>query len=657
MSSGDMSSATFTSEFEAYSQWRDDLSRRIQGYMAWLNREGLNDAQHNLRLQQLAERIAEDKLHVAFIAEFSRGKSELINAIFLSDLKQRLLPSTAGRTTMCPTELLYDAAHPPHILLLPIETRADTTTISEYRKRRDAWTQVDMDINSPDSVVQAMQEVCRVKDVSVETATQFGLYHPEGIEDSLGRNEDGSVSIPAWRHAIINFPHPFLAKGLVVYDTPGLNAIGVEPELTFNLIPNAHAVLFVLSADAGVTKTDIDVWRNHINMRSTQRGRLVALNKIDGLWDELKSDDQINAEIDRQAKSCAQLLGIPASQVYPVSAQKGLQAKIQGDARLMARSRLADLEKALSEELISSKQDIVREQTEAELTDLLDTTRAMLDGRRASIDTQIDELKGLQGKNEDVVQHIMAKISLDKEAFERGLQQFQALRSVFSQHSVQLYGLIGRDSLKSAEGKARQAMIDSRFTKGIRDAMNGYFTSVDRNLEAAGKKIEEINRMMEAMYKKLNDEHGLARASVPPFSLIRYRREMHRLEEAYQNQINTVITFLTTEQHTLTTRFFESVATRAAQIFDLLNKEVELWLKAVMSPMESQIREHQKQLRRRLDSVKRIHQAADTLDERIGEVDQNRAELQRQLDELAGITAGFRQTLAFQATIPTPTLL
>ena len=645
-----MSSATLASDFEAYSQWRTDLIGQINAYLTWLNREGLNEAQHNLRLQQVVDRLAEDKLHVAFIAEFSRGKSELINSIFLSDLKQRLLPSTAGRTTMCPTELLYDPDKPPHILLLPIETRENTTTISEYRKKPDAWTQVGMDVNVTDSVVQAMQEVCRVKNVSIDEATRLGLYDPAAIDDSITVNEDGSVSIPAWRHAVINFPHPFLAKGLVVYDTPGLNAIGVEPELTFNLIPNAHAVLFVLSADAGVTKTDIDVWRNHINMRSTQRGRLVALNKIDGLWDELKTEDQINAEIDRQAKQCAQLLGIPASQVYPVSAQKGLQAKIKEDDKLLARSRLAELEKALSEELISSKQDIVREHTEAELMDLLGGTRAILDGRVASIETQLAELKGLQDKNEDVVQHILAKISHDKETFERGLQQFQALRSVFSQHSVQLFGLIGKDFLKGADIKVRKAMTESRFTKGIRDAMNSYFTSIDRNLDAAGKKVDEINRMMEAMYKKLNDEHGLARFSVPPFSLLRYRREIQRLVEAYENQINTVVTFLTTEQHTLTGRFFESVANRVGQVFDLLNKEIEIWLKAVMTPMEGQVREHQKQLRRRLESVKRINEAAESLDERIAEVVQNHEEIRRQISELSTLTLRLRDTLAFQAT-------
>ena len=40
-----------------------------------------------------------------------------------------------------------------------------------------------------------------------------------------------------------------------------------------------------------------------------------------------------------------------------------------------------------------------------------------------------------------------------------------------------------------------------------------------------------------------------------------------------------------------------------------------------MAPMETQVREHQIQLKRRLESIKRIHQATDTLEDRIAELD------------------------------------
>jgi hypothetical protein len=188
-------------------------------------------------------------------------------------------------------------------------------------------------------------------------------------------------------------------------------------------------------------------------------------------------------------------------------------------------------------------------------------------------------------------------------------------------------------------------MVSSRFTKGIRDAMTNFLKRVDQNLESANSQIEEINKMMEAMYRKLNLEHGINLISIPPFSMQRYRKEMQRLEEAYDQQFNTIFTFLTTEQFTLTTRFFETLASRVVQVFEILNKDVENWLKAVMSPMESQVREHQMQLRRRLESVKRIHKAADTLEDRIGELDQMLIEVSRQHGELSQLSQGIRAAL------------
>ena len=192
-------------------------------------------------------------------------------------------------------------------------------------------------------------------------ARKYGLGDDDDDVLAPSSVDANLVDIPCWRHAIINFPHPLLQQGLVILDTPGLNAIGTEPELTLNLLPNAHAILFMLAADTGVTKTDIEVWKNHLvgDTAATREGRLVILNKIDGLWDELKTSEEIESEIARQVRSSAQLLMIPPAQVFPVSAQKALLAKVQGDDELLAKSRLPHLELALSQELIPAKRHIV----------------------------------------------------------------------------------------------------------------------------------------------------------------------------------------------------------------------------------------------------------------------------------------------------------
>ena len=91
---------SLANQFAAYSVWRSRLATNIGELQSWLNHNELSDAQSDLRLTQLLERLREDRLNVAFVAEFSRGKSELINAIFFADYGNRMLPSSAGRTTM-----------------------------------------------------------------------------------------------------------------------------------------------------------------------------------------------------------------------------------------------------------------------------------------------------------------------------------------------------------------------------------------------------------------------------------------------------------------------------------------------------------------------------------------------------------------------------
>lgn len=636
-------------QFAAYTDWRKALVDTISDYRRWLNEQELNDGQVDQRIQQLLDRLREDKLNVAFVAEFSRGKSELINAIFFAGYGTRLLPSSAGRTTMCPTELLYDKTKPSSIMLLPIETRLSDATTTEYKRYPDEWKTVTFDIESNESMVSAFKEVSNTKAVSILEAEKYGLFDPNSADDALNVNKDGTIDVPSWRYAMINFPHPLLEQGLVILDTPGLNAIGTEPELTLNMLPNAHAVLFILAADTGVTKSEIDVWRQYISgTRWKQKGRLAVLNKIDGLWDELKDENEIQKELTKQIKSSADLLGLETNQIFPISAQKGLLAKVNGDSELLAKSRILELERALSDELIPSKKEIVRDNTQNEIEDLISNSHLILDARISGINDQLLELRGLRGKNEDVVEHMMNKVKVDKENFEKGLQRFQALRSIFSQHTNRLFTLLGMEALKTHVHSTRETMQDASFTKTIRVAMDNFFSELKTRLVSSDKQIEEIKKMMDVMYEKFSKEHGLRKSDPPAFSTLRYQKELAKLERAYKEQFNTAFNMIANEKMTLTSKFFETLASRVIHVFEVANRDIENWLKAVISPMESQVREHQLQLRRRLESIKRIYKATDTLEDRILELEAIEKSIQAQLDDLKVLRMHMKNALAFE---------
>ncbi|OGI42023.1 MAG: GTPase, partial [Candidatus Muproteobacteria bacterium RBG_16_64_11] len=584
---------------EAYSAWRETLSGAIADLRAWVQTQDLGDTQVDQRLEHVLSLLRDDKLYIAFVAEFSRGKSELINAIFFAHFGTRVLPSSAGRTTMCPTELLYEAGTEPVLKLLPIETRKTGTAIAEYRNFPEEWQNVPLDPHSSEAMAQALAHIAEVKHVPREEAQTLGLHIAEN-ETEVGMRiaDDGLVEIPRWRHAVINLPHPLLEHGLVILDTPGLNALGAEPELTLNLLPNAQAVLYVLAADTGVTKTDIQVWHDHIGSRqeSAGRGRLVVLNKIDGLWDGLRPEDEVEHEIARQVRETAETLGIPEANVFPVSAQKALLGKVKNDVALIARSRIEALERALAEELIPARREIVRATIGGDMVEIIKMLRAILAQRLRGVYEHMEELSGLNGRNMEVIEHMMQKVRGDKEVFELSLQRFQATRSVFTQQTNVLYSHLNLKTLDTLILETRKNMAESLTTVGLKGCMESFFRRAYLTMEAAAKQAQEIKTMMEGVYHKFQEEYGLANVRPGGLSMARYLREIRRLEtkhEQYMKGAHLVFT----EQQILTRRFFDSAVSKVRAIFKMANRETDQWLKNILSPMEAQVREHQIELR------------------------------------------------------------
>jgi hypothetical protein len=197
-------------KLDNYSNWRHDLLTEIKAYKSWLDEESLLEGEEELRILELIDSLKSDKIMLALVAEFSRGKTELINSIFFANYKKRLLPSSVGRTTMCPTEILYNEKEVPYIQLLPIETRKSSLTIDEYKEAAVNWSRIELNIESPEQMTEALLQLVQTKDISQQEAKELG-FPPHTLE----MKENNKLQVPVWRHAVINYPHPLLKSGLV----------------------------------------------------------------------------------------------------------------------------------------------------------------------------------------------------------------------------------------------------------------------------------------------------------------------------------------------------------------------------------------------------------------------------------------------------------
>ncbi|MDP2253343.1 MAG: dynamin family protein, partial [Thiobacillus sp.] len=344
-------------EVADFSERRMRLAAAIADYADWLDRRHGIDAERTLRLTDTAANLRQDRLVVAFVAEFSRGKSELINALFFADHGQRLLPSDAGRTTMCPTELFASADEAPSLCLLPIESRRRSESLARLKHMSIEWCRVLLDPADPRQLQESLKKLTETKAMAAADAIELGLWDSEDPGERHQLRADGTVEVPVWRYAMVNYPHPLLQAGLTILDTPGLNALGAEPELTLSVIPNAHAVMYLLATDTGVTRSDLEIWQKHVHRHANYH--VAILNKIDMLWDELKSDAEVQATIERQAEETARVLKLPRSRVFAVSAQKALVATIRGDAALRVRSGIESLEYLLAHQVIPARRDML----------------------------------------------------------------------------------------------------------------------------------------------------------------------------------------------------------------------------------------------------------------------------------------------------------
>jgi GTPase SAR1 family protein len=623
-------SDTLKRRFSDYKKWRDNLIVVIGNYHAWLQEQELIDGEDDLRVFELLETLESDKLTVAMVGEFSRGKTELINAIFFADYKQRLLPTEAGRTTMCPTELQYDENHPTTIELLPIETRKTAQTIAEYRRSPTHWASVSLELDDPEKMAEAFSEIVATKEVSVAEARELGLYSGEAPDANT------TVNIPMWRHAVINYPHPLLKQGLVILDTPGLNSLGSEPELTMSMLPNAHVILFVLAADTGVTKSDLQVWQEHVRVATGKKnkGYMVVLNKVDTLSDELRHQDAVIASISRQTQETAAALEVSKDQVVPVSAQQGLIGKIKYDKALVQASGLPILEQKLSEEIIPAKQALLRDRIVQEIGGLIDTTRATIDARLAAAQQELSELKGMSGKNKDVIQEMVKKVARDQEIYNQKLENVDSTRQALSKQVEILLTFLSMPAFDELIKKTRKGLKGSYTTYGLKEGMKTFFNGATQTMDNVRQQTDKIKGLVEAIYTQFQVEHGLAKIKQESFVLQPFLDEIQRLHQEAEVFRNSTIMVMT-EQHFVIKKFFIALVSRARQLFNDCNKAAGQWSKAIMAPVFAQIHEHKLMVDQRFDNLKKVHKSLDSLNARIAflEANNNKLQIQQQMTD------------------------
>lgn len=133
-------------------------------------------------------------------------------------------------------------------------------------------------------------------------------------------------------------------KDVTLVDTPGTNSIIIEhAALTESFVHRAELVLFVTSADHPFTESE----RQFLQFLKGKWGRkvLFILNKID-----LKTPEELNEILSFLEKNCYRLLGFEPK-ILLMSAKEAYKAKVEGDAILLEKSKIKEVETFVFEKM------------------------------------------------------------------------------------------------------------------------------------------------------------------------------------------------------------------------------------------------------------------------------------------------------------------
>ncbi len=643
--------SSLSTKITEYSEWRESLIATIDEYIDWLGSSDSLDAIQELRLYDIKEILKKDQLVMAFLAEFSRGKTETINALFFSDFNQRLLPSAPGRTTMCPTEIFWDAREEPCIKLLPIETRQTDDSLTYLKTTPDIWHKVRLDITSPDAMKEALKALVQKREVDLETAKSLGFWNENDPSMRRLLAEKGAVEIPVWRHALINYPHPLLRNGLAVIDTPGLNTMGAEPELTLSIIPNAHAVLFLTATDTGITKSDMQIWTEYVQKRAAHK--LVVLNKIDILWDGLESEAEVEALIQKQIQNTARELGLDARNIFAMSAQKALVAKIRKDAALLKRSGIGILEDALANQLIESKHEILGRAVVTECSNMIRSSRKVAQMRITTIKSQLTELKEIQSQNRDTSKEILANVVAERKRYEASVLTFNQGSEKIKRLSEKLLRHLSLGYLDTSLEQTKQDMGDSWTTVGLNRGIRT-LTKLAINL-AEEIKFEgnTIKKHADDLYHLFWSKHSFEKTEAIELDMSSFINNMQSLEKITNEFCSDPVNVMT-EKRFLIRKFYLGLGAQIQANFEQAHLDCNRWLNVVIGELKTQISSHKKSLDKRAESLMESHNNADKLIKNLESTEKEFSKLLLQSNELDAILLKLMRCAKFDANKTSP---
>jgi hypothetical protein len=402
------------------------------------------------------------------------------------------------------------------------------------------------------------------------------------------------------------------------------------------MLPSAQAIIFVLAADTGVTKSDLEMWHNHvcISRGGKKQGLAVVMNKIDAMWDDLAGINNYDDSIQSQVKTSAQILKINENAIFPVSAKQALLAKVKADEALLEKSRLSTLENYLANDILKQRRAILMSSVVRDIGFLINESISSTNTALQHGLDQLEEFKKIDFQNQDMTGKLMAETRDKQNAYMANIENFQASRRVFIIQATMLIDSFASEKIEPIISNAKHEITKSMTTHTMKINIRKLFDELRDVLQESIDITNETQRLVKAIHKKFKDEYGFKEIEPELFSIKNYQAQLEKIfeeGEVFRNSTKTAMT----EQSIVIQHLYSTLVIQAREVLQKAHDDATMWSNTVLTPLMNQIKDHKRQIENRLQMLRKINESKGTVSENIAMLEAEIAPLKRQRDELA----------------------
>jgi hypothetical protein len=198
--------------------------------------------------------------------------------------------------------------------------------------------------------------------------------------------------------------------------------------------------------------------------------------------------------------------------------------------------------------------------------------------------------------------------------------------------------LVSVDNLKRHVRSVRESIRASHLSTTLQSSMRQMIDASRSDLRAADLQFQELHSMMHGLHKTFHTQFGMSLPKPTGFSLQQKIAEIDRLNEVFDQQFGA-LSLLTNEKWVLTRKFFESIALELKKVYLAALADGSTWVNSLLVPIESQLKLQQSQLSARMETVKRVLEASDQLDQSLSQLNMQNELLEEHLTQIGHLAS------------------